>query len=131
MLRNDTMRKTWKFWALCLAATSIVAVDNRVKRQLMLHVVKLLVQVVVGDVDRCNRKSFGRYEGTKQTISSFLKSFNVRSGVEPAAESETTNVPRTNRDAVRLMRLRLIMLPSLIDSITLSITIFFLELKCP
>jgi hypothetical protein len=31
----------------------------------------------------------------------------VSSGVERAAESETTNVPRTNQDAVRLMRLRL------------------------
>jgi hypothetical protein len=26
MLRNSTMKKTWKFWALCLAATSIVTV---------------------------------------------------------------------------------------------------------
>jgi hypothetical protein len=27
MLRNSTMRKTWKFWALCLAATSVVTVS--------------------------------------------------------------------------------------------------------
>src|SRR5207245_11407478 len=40
---------------------------------------------------RCNRKPFGRYEGRKQMISSFLKSFNVSSGVERTAESENTN----------------------------------------
>src|SRR6266480_3501922 len=59
---------------------------------------------------RCNRKPSGRCEGTKQMISSFLKSFNVNSGVERTADSENTNAHRTNHD-VRFMPLPLVTLP--------------------
>ena len=57
---------------------------------------------------RYNRKPFGRYEGTKQMISSFLKSFNVSSGVERRAESENTNAHTTKHGVVRLKRFRII-----------------------
>ncbi len=40
-----------RFDRKCPSAPGIVAVDDRVKRQLMLHVVELLVQVVVSNVD--------------------------------------------------------------------------------
>src|SRR6266487_3891335 len=45
---------------------------------------------------RCNRKPSGSCDGTKQMISSFLKSSNVSSGVERAAEMENKNAHRTN-----------------------------------
>src|SRR5882762_2796403 len=60
---------------------------------------------------RCNRKLFGVYEGTKQMISSFLRSSNVSSGVECAAESENADAHRTNQDVTRLKRLRIITIP--------------------
>src|SRR6266496_44602 len=60
---------------------------------------------------RCNRKPFGRYEGTKQMISSFLMSSNVSSGVECTAESENADAHRTNQDIIRLKRLRIITIP--------------------
>src|SRR6266446_4069668 len=60
---------------------------------------------------RCNRKPFGRYEGTKQMISSFLKSSNVSSGVECTAETENTNAHRTNHEVIGFIRFGLITRP--------------------
>src|SRR4029453_10662907 len=70
---------------------------------------------------RCNRKPFGRYEGTKQMISSFLKSSNVSFGAERTAETENTNAHRTNH-YVRFMLSLPVILPILTDSIILSIS---------
>ena len=46
-----------RFDRKCLSTPRIVGVEDRIKRQLMLHVVELLVQLVVSDVDPLQSKT--------------------------------------------------------------------------